>query len=245
MRYLAKLVIVLIFVSAGLFVLLHDANKSHIWAQARPTPTPPANANAPANAAANAVANAANANAARTVVNAANAVANTPPPQGPATSDKKIPKSFTLGKDSQSEHGEVPFDHDTHAFKNYSPDGKSPIGCAECHHTDQPKSVLKPPLITSEREVMLTLASWQASAQKVKECRSCHFQTGSVPDGATMPTATYAERGKQVTKDLNNELAYHINCNTCHDAAAKLRPELKSRAGFATSVDCMTCHRPN
>jgi hypothetical protein len=28
----------------------------------------------------------------------------------------------------------------------YSPDGKSPIACTECHHTDQPKSALKPPL---------------------------------------------------------------------------------------------------
>ena len=231
MRTLAKLVIVVFFGSAALFVFLHDADRSRTSAQVsvKPTPTPPAaNANAAASAA-------------RPVANAANAVANTAPPGG----DKKIPKAFTLGKDSQSEHGEVAFDHDTHAFKNYSADGKSPVACVECHHTDQPKSALKPPLVTSEREVVLTLASWQASTQKVKECRSCHFQTGNVPDNATMPTATYAERGKQVTKDLNNELAYHINCNTCHDAAAKLRPELKSRKGFATTADCMTCHRPN
>src|SRR5688572_17561326 len=225
MRNLAKLVIVLFFGSAALFIFFHDADRSRTSARVagKPTPTPVGNANAVVNAA-------------RTVSNTANAT---------ATSDKKIPKSFTLGKDSQSEHGEVPFDHDTHAFKNYSPDGKSPIGCAECHHTDQPKAALKPPLVTSEREVLLTLASWRASSQKVKECRACHFQNGNVPDGQTMPTASYTERGKQVTKDLNNELAYHINCNTCHDAAAKLRPEVKSRPGFATSTDCMTCHRPN
>ena len=154
-------------------------------------------------------------------------------------------KHFTLGKDSQSEHGEVPFDHDTHAFKPYSPDGKSAIGCVECHHTDQPKSALKPPLVTAERDVVLTIEAWRTSTQKVKGCRECHFQPGNIPDGSTMPTASVAERGKQVTKDLNNELAYHINCNTCHDAAAKLRPEVKSRAGFATSTDCKTCHRPN
>jgi hypothetical protein len=231
MRYLAKLMIVLIFAFAGLFGFLHDADRARSLAQvSNPTPTPPptANMNAPANAA-------------RLPANAANAVANAAMPTG----DKKIPKSFTLGKDSQSEYGEVPFDHDTHAFKMYSPDGKSPIGCAECHHTDQPRSALKPPLVTSERDVVLSLASWQASTQKVKECRSCHFQTGNVPDNATMPTASYPERGKQVTKDLNNELAYHINCNTCHDAAAKLRPEVKSKPGFATSTDCKTCHRPN
>lgn len=238
MRNLTKLVIVLFFGTVAVFVLLNDAERSPSLAQVagRPTPTPVGNANMRANA------NAA-ANAARPTANAASAVANTGTPT--AAGDKKIPKSFTLGKDSQSEHGEVPFDHDTHAFKMYSPDGKSVVGCVECHHTDQPKSALKPPLVTSERDVVLTLASWQASTLKVKECRSCHFQTGNVPDNATMPTAAYTERGKQVTKDLNNELAYHINCNTCHDAAAKLRPELKSRAGFAISTDCKTCHRPN
>ena len=230
MKNLAKLVVVFVFGSLAVAVLLNSVEPSRSLAQvaAKPTPTP---ANVSANA------NAANLKPA----------ANAPAPQSaaPAAGDKKITKSFILGKDSQSEDGEVPFDHDSHAFKMYSPDGKSAIGCVECHHTDQPKSALKPPLSTSEREVTLTLASWQASSQKVNECRFCHFQNGRAPDDKTVPTATYTERGKQVTKDLNNELAYHINCNTCHDAAAKLRPELKSRAGFAIGTDCKTCHRPN
>jgi len=226
MRHLTKLVIISFFAAAALFVFLNDATRFPSLAQgaARPSATPPAT----------------NANANTKTV---------PAPSGntaaPAAGDKKIPKSFTLGKDSQDEHGEVAFDHDSHAFKMYSPDGKSPIACIECHHTDQPKSALKPPLSTSERDVALTLQSWQTSAQKVKECRTCHFQTGNVPDGSTLPSATYTERGKQVTKDLNNELAYHINCNTCHDAAASLRPDLKGHTGFATTKDCMTCHRPN
>lgn len=163
----------------------------------------------------------------------------------PAAGDKAMKKEFTLGKDSLSEYGEVAFNHETHAFKPYSPDGKSVVGCVECHHTDQPKSALKPPLVTSEREVALTHDSWKASAQKVNECRFCHFQDGSVPDGKTMPTASYTEGGKSTKKDLNNELAYHINCNTCHDAAAKLRPELKKKAGFATTKDCLLCHKSN
>ena len=225
MRHLTKLVIVLFFGLAAVLLFRNGNPQQTSFAQVsgKPTPTPAGNTNTATNSAAN--------------------VAAPTPPQG--ASDKKIPKSFILGKDSQTEDGEVPFDHDTHAFKMYSPDGKSAIGCVECHHTDQPKSALKPPLLTSERDVTLTLESWRASAQKVKECRSCHFQSGNIPDGGTMPTATYAERGKQVTKDLNNELAYHINCNTCHDAAAKIRPEVKSRPGFATSTDCKTCHRPN
>ena len=226
MRNLTKIVILFLFSFGALFLFLDEIGRPQASAQVagKPSPTPPAaNANTRANTAANAPA----------------------PTPATAGGDKKIPKAFTLGKDSQDEHGEVPFDHDSHAYKMYSPDGKSPIACTECHHTDQPKSALKPPLSTSERDVVLTLETWRASAQKVKECRSCHFQTGNAPDGATMPTATYDERGKKVTKDLNNELAYHINCNTCHDAAANLRPELKGHAGFATTKDCMTCHRPN
>jgi cytochrome c553 len=165
---------------------------------------------------------------------AANTVAATPaPPAG----DKKIPKSFVLSKDSLSEYGEAPFDHDTHAFGKYNPEGTAVVGCVECHHTDQPKSALKPPLATSERDVVLTFASWQTSTQKVSNCRTCHFQDGNVPDGKEMPTLG--------GKDLNNEYSYHVNCNTCHDAAFKARPALKSKKGFATSKDCLVCHAKN
>lgn len=163
----------------------------------------------------------------------------------PAAGDKKIKKLFVLSQDSLSEYGDSPFDHENHAFKNYSPDGKSVVGCVECHHTDQPKSALKPPLATSERDVTLTNDLWKSSDIKVSTCRSCHFQDGNVPEGKTMPTATYAEAGGSKVKDLNNELAYHINCNTCHDAAFKARPELKGKPGFATGKDCLICHKKN
>ena len=178
-----------------------------------------------------------------------NAAANVAPPVSSAPGDipeqvlgQSIKKKFVLGQDSLSEYGESPFDHATHALQKYSPDGNSVVACVECHHTDQPKSALKPPLLTSERETALTLDTWKVSKQKVSECRACHFQTGDVPDDKEMPTATYTEGGKSTVKDLNNELAYHINCNTCHDAAFKLRPALKSKTGFATSKDCSVCH---
>ncbi len=228
MKNTIKLFVITIF---GVFVLGFLLNSfgpatagARVLAKGEPTPTPAANANKPANTA-----------------------ANTAPAATPASGDdgKKITKSFVLGKDSLSEYGEAAFDHDTHAFQMYSPDGKSAVGCVECHHTDQPKSALKLPLVTSERDVVLTLASWRASSQKVSECRACHFQDGNVPDGKEMPTATYTDGAKSTKKDLNNELAYHINCNTCHDAAAKLRPELKKKAGFATSKDCTICHKTN
>ncbi len=154
---------------------------------------------------------------------------------------------MTLGKDSTSEHGEVAFDHDAHSFNKYSPDGKTNIGCTECHHTDQPKSALKPPLVTSERAVVLTVeALKKADAAVVKGCRTCHFQEGNIPDGKEMATAVYKDaKGKAETKELNNEVAYHLNCNTCHDAAAKLRSELKKKKGFATTNDCLICHKKN
>lgn len=157
-------------------------------------------------------------------------------PTPAAAGGKEIEKTFILSKDSQSEYGESPFNHENHAFKNYSPDGKSVMGCVECHHTDQPKSALKPPYLTSERDVTLTDAVYKSSTQKVSNCRTCHFQDGQVPDGKEMP---------KTTKDLTNELAYHINCNGCHDAAFKARPELKSKPGFATSKDCTVCHKKN
>jgi len=56
------------------------------------------------------------------------------------------PKEVTLGKDSQSDkYGEAPFNHENHATKMYSVDGKSVIACVECHHTDQPATALTAP----------------------------------------------------------------------------------------------------
>ncbi len=211
MKNLVKLIALSVFGLGALFlVACAGTSKSSADAQlaAKTAPTPPANA-------------------------AANTTSNSVASSG----DKKITKKFTLSKDSLSEYGEAPFDHETHAEGKYSPDGKSVVACVECHHTDQPKSALKPPLVTSERDVALTMETWKASTQKVNECRSCHFQEGNVPDGKTMPELN--------GKVLNNEYSYHVNCNVCHDAAFKARPELKGKKGFATSKDCLVCHTKN
>src|SRR5262245_22988627 len=62
---------------------------------------------------------------------------------------KEQPKKVKLDTDSLDDKwGEVAFDHETHSLKNYQPDGKSATSCVECHHTDQPKANLKPPLVT-------------------------------------------------------------------------------------------------
>ena len=219
MKNLAKLIVVSVFAALAAFGfacgLSGSGTTSASLTGATPTPAGNTAANTPANT---------NANSAAT------------PAAAPA-GDKKITKSFTLGKDSLSEYGEVAFDHETHANGKYSPDGTSVVGCVECHHTDQPKSALKAPLVTSERDVVLTMASYQASTKKVSECRTCHFQDGNIPEGKEMPTLG--------NKDLDNKFAYHENCNKCHDAAFKARPALKSKKGFATTTDCLVCHTKN
>jgi hypothetical protein len=153
---------------------------------------------------------------------------------------KTQPKEVTLDKDSQSDkYGEVPFNHENHATKMYSTDGKGVLTCVECHHTDQPVSALQPPLKTSERDVVLTTALLTAAdAKPVKTCRACHLQAGD--DSAPLPAVTYP--GKPAPTKLTNEIAYHTNCNLCHDKAIALRPALKGKA--SGSNDCFPCHKP-
>lgn len=153
---------------------------------------------------------------------------------------KTQPKEVTLGKDSQSDkYGEVPFNHENHSTKNYSIDGKSVIACVECHHTDQPAAALKAPLKTSERAEALTTKLLEApDAKPVKECRACHLQAGD--DSSPIPAVTY--EGKTTPTKLTNEVAYHMNCNICHDKAIAARPAVKGKA--PGSNDCLPCHKP-
>jgi len=153
---------------------------------------------------------------------------------------KTQPKEVVLDKDSQSDkYGEVAFNHENHATKTYSIDGKSVIACVECHHTDQPASALQLPLKTSERPVALTAKLLEApDAKPVKGCRACHLQAGD--DSATIPSVTYP--GKTAPTKLTNEVAYHTNCNICHDKAIAARPTLKGKV--PGSNDCLPCHKP-
>ena len=153
---------------------------------------------------------------------------------------KTQPKAVVLAKDSQSDkYGEVAFNHENHATKKYSPDGQSVLTCVECHHTDQPPANLKPPLKTSERAVVLTTASLAAAdAKPVKSCRACHLQAGD--DSAALPAVQYPD--KPAPTKLTNEVAYHLNCNLCHDKAIAARPTLKGKV--PGSNDCVPCHKP-
>lgn len=153
---------------------------------------------------------------------------------------KTQPKEVVLDKDSQSDkYGEVPFNHENHSTKTYSVDGKNILACVECHHTDQPPAGLKPPLKTSERPVALTAAVLQeADSKPVKTCRACHLQAGD--DSSPLPAVQYPD--KPAPTKLTNEVAYHINCNLCHDKAIAERPALKGK--IAGSNDCFPCHKP-
>jgi len=160
--------------------------------------------------------------------------------QDTSKESKTQPKEVVLSKDSQSDkYGEVPFNHENHSVKMYSPDGKTVLACIECHHTDQPAASLKAPLKTSERDAVLTAALLAAPDSKpVKSCRSCHLQAGD--DSATMPTVTYPD--KPAPTKLTNEVAYHTNCNICHDKSIAARPTLKGKV--PGSNDCLPCHKP-
>ena len=151
---------------------------------------------------------------------------------------KEQPKKVKLDTDSLDDKwGEVAFDHETHTTKNYSPDGKTTINCVECHHTDQPKDKLKPPLITSERNVVLTADVLKdAAAGPVKTCRVCHLQAGD----DSKPLPVIKKDGKDLK--LDNEVAYHTNCFDCHDAAIKARPDLATKTSGSDPKGCVKCH---
>ena len=236
MKNFAKLSVLGIFALFSFVWLVNGlASATGSRARAQTQPTPPANTavnTAPVNANSSntAAVPVSNTNSSNTAVVPANTA--TPVPAGGAS----IPAKFILGKDSQhAVYRDAAFNHENHAFKPYSADGKSVVGCTVCHHTDQPASALKAPLKTSERNVVLTLESWRASTQKVQTCRSCHFQKDDIPDGKEMPVIG--------DESYDNELAYHTNCNVCHNAAAKERPDLKGKPNFATSTGCTICHK--
>jgi hypothetical protein len=151
---------------------------------------------------------------------------------------KEQPTKVKLDTDSADDKwGEVAFDHSNHTTKNYSIDGKSLITCVECHHTDQPKANLKPPLVTSEREVALTTDVLKdAAAKPVKTCRSCHLQAGD----DSKPLPVIKKDDKDVKQD--NEVAYHTNCFACHDAAIKARPDLATKTAGSDPKGCIKCH---
>ncbi|HEX8284392.1 MAG TPA: cytochrome c3 family protein [Pyrinomonadaceae bacterium] len=152
-------------------------------------------------------------------------------------------KLSTDSKKDKTKSLSVPFSHLNHSTKNYSVDGTRPIGCAECHHTDQPaaEAAKHPPLKTAhpaDRTVTLTAETAKdAKTPKVETCRACHAQEGAKPAvGAAIPEVTY--EGDTDPTVLTNEEAYHRNCNVCHDEAVAKRKLTTA----PTTSECIKCH---
>lgn len=152
-------------------------------------------------------------------------------------------KLSTDSKKDKTKSISVPFSHVNHATKNYSIDGTKVIGCVECHHTDQPaaEAAKHPPLKTAypaDRTVTLTAETTKdPKTPKVDSCRACHAQEGAKPKiGDAIPEVTY--EGDTDPSVLDNEQAYHRNCNGCHDAATEQR-KIKTAP---TNNECIKCH---
>jgi Zn-finger protein len=187
-------------------------------------------------------------------------------PNGIPLCDRTQPDVVNLSKDALQSRSHEPappktpaelvrFTHTAHAKEKYSVDGKSVIGCAECHHTDQPADKLTSPLKTSLRSAMLTAELLTASAPPVLSCRACHAQKGKKPpvcDDAQMaarytfcpniPTASYEDEGDVVQ---DNEEAYHRNCKKCHEDAviARGRPGGVPFIKAKPPTGCTECHK--
>ena len=153
---------------------------------------------------------------------------------------------YKLSTDSKKDKAKslpVTFSHVNHATKNYSVDGTKIIGCAECHHTDQPaaEAAKHPPLKSAhpaDRTVTLTAETAKdAKTPAVQQCRACHAQEGAKPKLLeAIPEVTY--EGDTDPTVLTNEEAFHRNCNTCHDQAV----EKRKLTTAPTTNECIKCH---
>ena len=175
------------------------------------------------------------------------------PPHAVDTGGKAIPnesatqpdKPIILAKDSDDPKSgelkpEAAFDHVKHStLPLYGPDGKTVAACVDCHHTDQPSAPNGVTFLAKfERKETLTAKQLETSKEAVKSCRACHFQASAEETDDYPPkSVTYPkELGRPPSGKLTNEIAYHLNCNTCHDAAKKRDPKVKA------PVTCTDCH---
>jgi cytochrome c553 len=154
----------------------------------------------------------------------------------------KPPETMVLAKESKL--GQVAFNHQKHFTENRSEDLSKPIACVECHHTAQPASeaVKNPPHKTAwpaDRTTTLTLDLQEKDANAVgAKCTDCHARAGEKPKLLPeIPKVTLA--GKSEPTVMNNQQAFHINCNECHDAVAKVKPASTGPG----SKKCTACHK--
>jgi hypothetical protein len=176
----------------------------------------------------------------------------TTPPHAVDVDGKAIPASGTvmpdkpiiLAKDSRSPirgelKPEAAFDHAKHTTDvGHSLDGKTLTSCAECHHTEQPSAPKGQEYLKRfERKEALTAKQLQESQQPVKSCRACHLQEGEKGTSEFPPkNVTYPKEMKKAPLEkVTNEVAYHVNCRTCHEAVKLRDPKVSAPQ---TCVDC-------
>jgi hypothetical protein len=176
------------------------------------------------------------------------------PPHAVDTSGKALPnesatqpdKPVLLAKDSDDPKSgplkpEAAFDHVKHStLPAYGFDGKTVAACSDCHHTDQPAAPKGMEFLAKfERKEMLTAKQLETSKEPVKSCRACHLQASAEETDDFPPkSVTYPkEMNRPPSGKLTNDIAYHLNCNTCHDATKKRDPKTKAPS---TCTDCHT-----
>ena len=154
----------------------------------------------------------------------------------------KIPDTLTLA--TQSKLGPVTFHHSDHITKNYNLAGTGPIACVECHHTAQPEAdVKKDPLLKTawpaNRTTTLTadLVTKDPAAVGDINCDDCHSRAGEKPK--TWPEIpTIKPEGSEQVVTVTNQVAFHRNCGSCHEAVLKARPDSKA----PSPQKCSRCH---
>jgi cytochrome c553 len=164
------------------------------------------------------------------------------PAQGPPGPGRAQPDVVKLAPEHKL--GPVTFNHTNHTTKNYNIEGKGPVTCVECHHTEQPAADIakRPSLKTAhpaDRTTTLTadLFAKTPDAPAVTACRDCHARAGAKPK--LLPEVPQIKHeGSTATITLTNQQAYHRNCGGCHDEAAKQRPGIKA----PTTIKCVACH---
>lgn len=164
------------------------------------------------------------------------------PVQEAAPPPKELPVEIILAKDGKL--GQVKFNHQNHATKNYNISGTGPIACVECHHTAQPASevVKHPPLKTAfpaDRTTTLTEALLKQGPADVGPiaCRNCHAKAGQKP--ITLPEIPQIKHEDSAAMlNLTNQLAFHRNCANCHEEVAKNRQDTKA----PQPQKCKACH---
>ncbi len=251
-----KIVLVAVFSCLLLTFACTTHTSQHTSALVNATPSPTtsntANANTPATA------NTANTNTAAPATAATNTNPHAVDIDGKALPDESTiepTKLILLSMDSEdAKNGplkrEAAFDHVKHSVDaNYSIDGKAVVGCADCHHTDQPKAPAGQDYLKMfKRTEMLTSEQLKKSNQPVQTCRVCHLQASAEPTDEYPPDSiTYAkDSGKAATKDkIDNEEAYHLNCNTCHDLALKNKARAKPAKAPQACADCHVQKKPS